>query len=218
MFLRWSRCYHRAEFSLCHQFCMWYIFLPDGLSGQQILNRNGFNFEGTFYLLCECVIHIEGGNMSDLPSCFPKQLQMILLTASPVFNVRLCQVFWMSLQIFFFFTSGCAGCFLFVSLWFYLLFLFSSIGELWHKQTVFSLPTKTLRDKVSRKYCVITAWCSTCLRTTALAQAEGYHLFYRKRIRCHLLCNPGEKNFYCRPFSFKHPLINIVLFETFLNI
>ena len=27
----------------------------------------------------------------------------------------------------------------------------------------------------------------------------------------------GKKNFHCRPFSYKHVLINVVLFETFLN-
>lgn len=48
---------------------------------------------------------------------------------------------------------GCTGCFLFVSLWLYLLFcfVFSSNRELWHKRTMFPLSITRLLDKVFLK-------------------------------------------------------------------
>lgn len=73
------------------------------------------------FIWLESMLHIlRNGSMSGLPSWFPKQLKMTLLTASTVFTVRVCQVFWMSLQIFY--TSGAEDVLFFV--WLYSLSFF----------------------------------------------------------------------------------------------
>lgn len=111
---------------------------------------------------------------------------MSSLTASTVFNVRLRQVFGLSLQIFY--ISSAQDVFLFFSLSLYLLFFSpSSNGQLWHEQTTFpSSITKSL-DKVPGKCHVLTPWCYVSWRTTAHGQVDGHHFWFsRKQVRCYL--------------------------------
>lgn len=116
-------------------------------------NRNYLNFEGTFHLAEECVIHIE-----EWQRVKPAKLIPQLAKNDIAYSQHCLQHMYVPsiLDV----TSNilhieCTGCFLFAHSD-YLFFSLSSNIELWHNQTMFSFSIKWLLNKVSRKCCAQT--------------------------------------------------------------
>lgn len=171
---------------LSQSFCS--IFsLPVDCQDNKYLNRNDLNFEGTFHLAGERVIHIEEWQHVRPAKLIPKVAQNDTAYSQRCLrHMCVCQVFWMSLQILY--TSG-AGDVLFLSQSDYIHPFFFFFTGLWESMFWLSVRKITQQGFLENTF-------SLCPNTDAMCAGEQQHCwttwrlslltFYNKSGRCHL--------------------------------